>query len=555
MMQKSLLILCFITVSFSLIAQENTVGILKYNFDLTYDGYNLFYPHNQSTVFLTNNCGDLIHSWEGEEDYRPGNMAYLTEEGNLLVCKRDFLSNQDPIWAGGGGEIVEMKDWDNNVLWSFHLNNSFDRLHHDVALTPQGTVLMIAWELKEKEQALQAGRDPEKMIQDKVWPDYILEYDPSVDSIIWEWHVWDHLVQDFDASKDNFGDVQNNPQLVDINYDTADGFPDWLHANSIDYNEELDQILLSVPHFDEIWIIDHSTSTAEAAGHTGGRSGKGGDLLFRWGNPLSHQGQGPQRVHFAHDAQWVDNFLEGDEPYYGMISIFNNRVDDSLSTANIIAPEINSDGTYNLDERGNFLPESFELISTHPQDPKLFFSTGLSSTQVLPNNNLLVFAGRTGRAFEVEPVGGDIVWEYRIPLRAGKPVDQGTVLNSNDNITFRLTRYPKDYPAFDGRDMTAGALLETNPNVDFCSQLISATEEELVETQLRLSPNPVSDGRLYIENQSGQSEYIVMDVNGQKFMTGWLRNRSDYIDVSQLNNGIYFLRLGSLKLEKFIVQH
>ncbi|MGC8644373.1 MAG: hypothetical protein ACP5XB_31305, partial [Isosphaeraceae bacterium] len=52
---------------------------------------------------------------------------------------------------------------------------------------------------------------------------------------------------------------------------------------------ELDQILLSVHSFSEIWIIDHGTTTAEAATHKGGRSGKGGDLLYRWGNPQAYR--------------------------------------------------------------------------------------------------------------------------------------------------------------------------------------------------------------------------------------------------------------------------
>ena len=98
-------------------------------------------------------------------------------------------------------------------------------------------------------------------------------------------HVWDHLIQDFDPSKANYGDVEDHPELVDINFGSYSS--DWLHSNSIDYNEEFDQILLSVHNFHEIWIIDHSTTTEEAAGHTGGNSGKGGDIRIPLGKSKS----------------------------------------------------------------------------------------------------------------------------------------------------------------------------------------------------------------------------------------------------------------------------
>ena len=59
----------------------------------------------------------------------------------------------------------------------------------------------------------------------------------------------------------------------------------------------LDQIVLSNHNLSEIWIIDHSTTTLEAASHSGGNSGKGGDLLYRWGNPQAYdQGTGADQL-------------------------------------------------------------------------------------------------------------------------------------------------------------------------------------------------------------------------------------------------------------------
>ena len=37
--------------------------------------------------------------------------------------------------------------------------------------------------------------------------------------IVWEWHAWDHLIQDFDSKRENYGDVTAHPERIDINAD------------------------------------------------------------------------------------------------------------------------------------------------------------------------------------------------------------------------------------------------------------------------------------------------------------------------------------------------
>ncbi|MBK9404677.1 MAG: aryl-sulfate sulfotransferase [Ignavibacteria bacterium] len=129
--------------------------------------------------------------------------------------------------------------------------------------------MLNAWEVKTSAQAIAAGLNHSASI----WPDHIIEVQPSGTTggtIVWKWHAWDHLIQDYDPTKANYGVVANHPELLDINVSsTASG--DWMHVNGISYNADLDQIVFSSHNLDEFYVIDHSTTTAEAASHTGGQ--------------------------------------------------------------------------------------------------------------------------------------------------------------------------------------------------------------------------------------------------------------------------------------------
>lgn len=521
----------------------NTVGLLSKDVEKISEGYNLIFPHNQSIVYLLDNCGQIVHTWEGEE-VLPGNAAYILENGDLVKCTRSTATGpHEPIWAGGAGETVEVRTWDNELLHSFTLNDSIFRLHHDVAPMPNGNILMIAWEKKNFAESIAAGRDPALMAQDAVWSEVILEWNPELDSIVWQWHVWDHLIQNYDATKDNFGSPRLHPELIDLNYDEHNGHPDWLHINSIDYNPVLDQFVLSVPYFNEFWIIDHSTTTAEAASSSGGRAGKGGDLLYRWGNPQAYDGTGEQQLFFQHDVHWINPEAQSGDTDYGAITLFNNRVEALLSTGNIIRAMPDENFNYNLVE-----PASFERTITHPELPVVAHSASLSSAQILPNGNALLLAGRWGFAYEITP-DNQVAWEYRIPIRAGRPVPQGDTLSINNNITFRIKRYSLDYAAFEGQDLSPKGYWELNPDEAFCD-LVSSTDI-IEQPTIQVYPNP-TNSRFWLEGYK-DVEVEVFDSMGRLVRAFTTQSTATAVDVSNWASGIYFLRLSNGETRRIVV--
>ncbi|MEM1325116.1 MAG: aryl-sulfate sulfotransferase [Bacteroidota bacterium] len=526
----------------------NTVGIIQQDVEATYDGYNLIFPHNQGDVFLLDNCGQIVHRWVGETTDRPGNAVYLLENGNLVKCKRKNTSGPtSPIWAGGGGETVEVRTWENELLHSFTLNDSLNRLHHDVAVLPNGNILMFAWENRNRMEAIASGRDTALLPQNKVWSETIFEWNPMQDEIVWEWRVWDHLVQDYDETQTNFGNPSAQPERIDLNYDPTDGNPDWLHINAIAYNPVLDQIVLSVPHFDEIWVIDHSTTTVEAATSTGGNSGKGGDLLYRWGNPKAY-GQGTdedQQLFFQHDVQWLNPTAQVGDADFGIMSLFNNRLPNGTSSGNLL--RTTKTGSYDFVDN-NYLPNDFERVVIYPKEDVRAASAGLSSAQFLPNGNALLLSGRWGFGYEITPED-EVVWEYIIPLKAGRPVTQGEELSINNNITFRMTRYGLDYPAFEGKDLSGGEYWELSPNEVFCG--VVSTTELIRAAQLSISSNPAQD--LVTISSEEPTTIRIWSIQGELVEMLQFDGEQIDVDVSNWQSGIYFLIASNGVSRKLIV--
>lgn len=479
-MKKNITLSIFFPLFFILntsYAQNQSVGLFTNELG-SLNGYTLFTP-NENT-YLIDNCGRLVHSWQST--YNSGKSVYLLENGDLLrTC---YVQNN--IFSGGGsGGRIEKRSWDNTLLWSYNFSNSNYYQHHDIEPMPNGNILVLCWEYKSLVDAILAGRDPSSLADNELWPTYIIEVEPvgsNSINIVWEWHLWDHLIQDIDPSKPNYGVVANHPEKLDVNFYKGNGKKDWLHCNSIDYNSELDQIVISSRALSEFYIIDHSTTTAQAATSSGGNFGKGGDFLYRWGNPASYDNGSnlDQKLFGQHDVQWIENnFLDG-----GKIILFNNGQGRDYSSIDIISPLTDVNGNYILNNN-LFGPIDPEWVYTDviPND---FYASFISGVQRLSNGNTLICDGPHGTFFEIDSLK-NIVWEYVNPIANGIALSQGSSIPTGNNgwanSTFQCTKYPVDYPAFNQKDLTPGPYIEINPILDNCEILISLNNTNISSSE------------------------------------------------------------------------
>lgn len=532
LVNKSFLSLVFLTFSFAICSSQNTVGVIMYDTP-TYEGYTLFTIHNNT--YLINNCGQVMNEWTSE--YPPGNAVYLLEDGSIL---RAGKTDTQHIVFGGTGGVIEKYSWEGELLWQYFYDTPEFRQHHDIYPMPNGNVLILAATVVSRAEALQLGRNPDSLVSDYILNERIIEVQPigaSDGTIIWEWNFFDHLIQDFDSSKSNFGIVSENPQLVDFNYVPGGvGSFRWLHINSIQYYAEFDQIVMSSRLLDEIYIIDHSTTTSEASGHTNGTYGKGGDFLYRWGNPQVY-GKGSEadrRLGGQHYAHFIESGLLNE----GKILLFNNynNPEEDESAALWLEVPQSSPGVFIYDEVNGYGPESPSISYTNGKE---FFSAIIGSAQALPNGNTLFCEGAFGEISEID-MDQNIVWSYIVPVNSndGAILSQGQDASSVTNQTFRAIKYPTNYAAFNGRELIAGDPIESNPDLSACENL---GIDEYSLSDLKIYPNPTNNivnvqynfpiDKIEIFNTLGSLVKVVYN--------------SNTVDLNAIRTGIYFISIHS----------
>ena len=392
--------------------------------DSPYEGLTLFnHLSNSNTTVLINNAGELVHTWTGSDVI--ASTPYLMKGGDLIRPCRAQSVRMNGAAAGGRIQRITI---DGQIAWDYQFSDSDNQQHHDVCVMPNGNILLVAWQRKTNAQGVAAGRTD---LGGEIWPTQIVEVEPvgsTSGNIVWRWELWDHIVQDVNPFLSNYGVISEHPERIDVNAGVVQN-GDWIHVNALDYNPELDQIVFSSNWLIEIFIIDHSTTTEEAAGSTGGNSGMGGDILYRWGNPGNY-GQGDidsQVLWNVHGVNWIDPGLVGED----RLLLFNNGNDDGMSDLIEFSPPLLPDGTYSIEVDQPFLPVRGNYAWFYERVG--FWGGHLCGVYRLPNGNTLATDGPGREIREISPEG-ETVWTHftewsimradKYPMDILEPADQ-----------------------------------------------------------------------------------------------------------------------------------
>jgi len=287
------------------------------------------------------------------------------------------------VLVGSCGMIRELA-WDGTVVWELAPPPGVE-FHDDRERLSNGNTLILC-----RRTISEPAISSEDIVED-----FILEVSPEGE-VVWEWYEADHFGE--------FGFPQERLDLID----TRGG--DWSHAVSVssipDNTSHADSrfapgnVIIGLRNQNTLAIIDRPT----------------GQIVWVLTDALI----GPHGAHMiTDDLPGGGNLLVLDNGYGLDWSVVPNR-DHSIATE--VNPTNNS-FPYTYRDSDSVLARG------------AFFNPLDGGVQRLANGNTLIAEANFGRIFEVT-VGGQIVWEYIIPIR--NPVDR-------HNGTFRASKVPLDW--------------------------------------------------------------------------------------------------------------
>lgn len=406
------------------------------------NGYLLVSPMSGSNTYLINPQGQVINTWVSSYN-STGRSVFLEPNGDLI--RTNSLGAAAPINTNGAGGVIQEFDWQGDLVGQFQYAG-YDteggvsglpyEQHHNIYVMPNGDIVMAVVQGYTLAQAQAAGFNGNLATQsgpegNLLWVEGLVEVKPNwaqdTYTTVWQWSFWNHLVQDVDPSGQTFYTNSGGQTIYTSDYETTIDDPGKLnanyegsntpalgrlydHINGIDYNAQYNEFAISSRVQNEIYIIDHSTTSDQAATSSGGNQGHGGDFLYRWGDPANYGAPGAETLFMQHNVQWIPQGYPG----AGDLIVMNNgddRPGTPYTSIDEWTPPVTTTGGYTIGSSGAFGPTT-ETWNWSDSPNTAFYNSDGGGIDRLPNGDTIVAFGTRGLAFEINP-SGQIVWQFQ----------------------------------------------------------------------------------------------------------------------------------------------
>lgn len=469
------------------------VGIFYQVTAQVYDGW--AFVSNGKKSYLVGVDKTIVHTWTSAN----------TIVGAPRLCRDSSVyvpSMYTNGWSGGAlttGRFQRIS-WNGEVLWDFTYSSSTYCPHHNFDLVYKTD------DPKEVPNILIACY--QKVSGSTLNLDKVVEIKPTgktTGEVVWVWDPWEHRTTTGTDHPEALDEAKSSKMMND-----------WIHLNSVSYNKKLDQVILGFKHYSELIIIDHSTTTAEASGTTGGKYGKGGSILYRWGMASNYGITGCDYLSGFHGACWVPDFFPGTTipmPQKGKALIYWNG---GKKVIEITLPGT-GDGIYPRNAGEAFAPASPSWIYANSSA-----ASNEGSVQALPNGNY--FICNTGKTmFEVTP-SGTTVWTMNIPT---SDEHQGPSMGGTQALKFAYS-YLSGISSVKGTTDLNG--IRQKPFTVNSTQFSNVHRIIFADNTNALISIYSIDGKEVLSRYCNQKEFIwnsTNQANGVYFIKIMLRNNKD----------------------------
>jgi hypothetical protein len=377
----------------------------------TFDGYTLVFSKKKAQLYGMDK--QVIHEWTCQNAIQC--CADLLRDSSIIVSATvsSCAWNEKTLPVSHGR--LQIINWRGDITWDYQYCSANYMPHHDI------------------EPVYRTGDPKEKptflVPCYTAWGDKIVEIKPTgakTGEVVWEWVASDHTCS---------SGCNDKPELIDKSKGGSGTFnktSDIMHVNGLSYNRRLDQIVVSVKGYDEFFVIDHSTSIQEAKGTTGGKYGKGGSILFRWGKSSNYGMSATSTLNGQHHACWVPDTMLGTKlPITGggNFMAVNNNAGKNGSVMEITCPGTKN-GEYPRDADKAFEPTA-SLWKYSVND----LNENEGSIQKLPNGNYLVCTG----GFDMSLLGGGLSKKAMSPVKNTRVIEVKPSGASAGTVVWELT--------------------------------------------------------------------------------------------------------------------